>query len=176
MRQIGRRGLAAGGFGALAIGALIATGFGSTRAQEEDLPSGAAAGLPTGEIVAGTCDALGEPLYQVDGSAGGDDGVGERVGPGGATAMLYSISELDARFDDLLAAPHALVVPPSAVGAPVACGDIGGFVDDDGLAIGLGQPEGSGLSGVAMLWDDDDRVEVELYLAEGVAAGDPGDG
>lgn len=176
MHTFGPRALATGGVGALVVGTLLVGGLGATRAQDPPAATGAPLGLPTGEIVSGTCDALGEVVYQVDGAAGGDDGAGERVGLPEATAMLFSITELDAAFEDLVAAPHALVVPSGANGAPTACGEIGGFVDDDGLAIGLGQTGGTGLAGVAMLWDDDDYVEVELYLAEGVGAGDPGDG
>jgi hypothetical protein len=125
-----------------------------------------------GAINAGTCDALGERVHDLEPVAVGDAMVGERVGSELALAMAYSITDLDAALDDFLAAPHAVVVPaaPDDPASVVACGEIGGYVDDDGLVVGLRPPGGTGLAGMAFLWNDDDAVEVELYLPQDLGA------
>lgn len=126
-----------------------------------------------GAINAGTCDALGERVHELQPVDVGDAVVGERVGSELALAMTYSITDLDVALDDLLAAPHAVVVPanPDDPASFVACGEIGGYVDDDGLIVGLQGPDGTGLAGMAFLWNDDDAVEVELYLPQDIGRG-----
>jgi hypothetical protein len=79
------------------------------------------------------------------------------------------MSQVPVRLDDLVAAPHAVVLSqPGGADDWAACGEIGGFVDDDGLVVGLRPARGNGLAGIAIFWDDGDAVEVELYLAEDV--------
>lgn len=144
--------------GALAMLGVVTTGSAAAIAQVESPVVGA--------INAGTCDALGERVHELAPVDVGDAVVGERVGSELALAMSYSITDLDAAFDDLVAAPHAIVVP--ADGDPLACGEIGGYGDDDGLIVGLRGLDGTGLAGMAFLWDDDDAVEVELYLPQDI--------
>jgi hypothetical protein len=157
--------------GTAALGAVSLLGFDRMAAAAQDGETGGAA-LPTGEIVAGTCDALGESLFVLDGAGGGEDGSGERVGADAAAPLLVSVTTVDVGFEELIGSPHAVVVPTGGAeaGDAAACGEIGGYVDGDGLAIGLKEPGGEGLAGMAMLWDDRRTVEVELYVPEG--AGD----
>jgi plastocyanin len=46
----------------------------------------------------------------------------------------------------------------------IACGDVGGAIGDDGLALGLGARNGSGYSGLALLRPTGDATEVTIYL------------
>lgn len=153
--------------GVLALLAVFARGFLPTTAQDNgatDDPAPRVAMLGTG-----TCDALDASEYEIDDQGGMIDG--ERAGAAEAAVVTYSLLEIPASLDDLIAAPHAVAVTSGSEDLTdwVACGEIGGFVDVDGVAVGLRPPDGAGLAGIAILWDDGDSVEVELYLAEDVA-------
>ncbi|MBA3414037.1 MAG: hypothetical protein H0U10_02285 [Chloroflexia bacterium] len=122
--------------------------------------------VPLASLIAGTCEAPGTVVHELDGAIGVTGG--ELVGSAAAAPLTYSLTEISANLDDLIADPHAVVVPvdPADPTDWIACGEIGGYVDDDGLPIGLRAPNGAGLAGVAILWDDDDSIEVEIYLEE----------
>ena len=81
--------------------------------------------------------------------------------------VLTSESEVGVRLSNLLSSPHAIVIGDLA--APLACGDIGGFVrgigDNDEIEIGLSSIADSGVFGVARLEADDDEMEIDLYVA-----------
>ena len=168
---------------ALACAALLATGAAPAVAQD-DSNEVVVAGLSAG-IATGTCDdPAAQPLYELFPFEAGfledDDSSSERVGGESAAAMLTSSTELEVTIDDLYAEPHAIVVADDA-GQPIACGEIGGYLADDALLVGVRPLEGAGLAGFATLWDDRDAVEVELHLAEEVVAqaapaGEEGDG
>jgi plastocyanin len=83
-----------------------------------------------------------------------------------------SSTTIDAKLDDLLAQPHALNVHESAqnINNYIACGDLGGFVIDDTLVIGLLPQNNSGFSGVAILKKDGDKTQVDVYLVQGTTA------
>ena len=77
---------------------------------------------------------------------------GEAQGPDGATPVAQSATEVPLLVADLLGAPHAVMVHASAeqVGTPLACGEIGGVVGEDGsLTIGLQAMNGGKVSGTA---------------------------
>lgn len=104
----------------------------------------------------------------------------EPVPPRGSAAALPVLTlsaELDdTDFEDLLdGGTYALVVLGEA-GAAVACGELGGVVYGDELAIGLAPVADSGYAGVALLdvdeetFDDDD-VEVTVYIVQTAAGG-----
>jgi hypothetical protein len=148
----------------LAIAIFSGQGMRPSTAQDVGVPREAAPSFAY--VGAGTCQALEGERFVLDGRSGMSRG--DRVGSAGASAITYSMSQVSARLDDLVATPHAIVVLPQAGGAEewVACGEVGGFIDDDGLAVGLRTPRGAGLAGIAILWDDGDSSEVELYLAD----------
>ena len=88
-------------------------------------------------------------------------------------------------MSDLLTPSHAVVVhaSPEQIGTPIACGEIGGPLGDDGtLAVGLQAMNGAKMGGVASFAPTraDDSTLVTLHLvdersgrerAEDVAAG-----
>ena len=150
--------------GVLALVAVLARGFLSTTAQDGGVTTGPA---PHAAFLGtGTCDALETTSgYELEGRSGTSGG--ERVGSADAAVITYSLSKVPVRLDVLISAPYAIAVLPDS-GSPtewVACGDVGGFVDEEGMSVGLRAPNGSGLAGVAILWDAGNAVEVELYLA-----------
>ncbi len=150
----------------LALVAVFARELLPTTAQDNGAPNSPVP--PIAFLSTGTCGALDESRYELTGQSGTSGG--GRVGSTAAAVVTYSLTQISARLDDFVAAPHAIVVPADP-GNPTewtACGEIGGFVDDDGLPVGLRATNGSGLAGIAILWDDGDAVEVELYLADGL--------
>lgn len=87
-----------------------------------------------------------------------------------APRVLYAQSEeVELSWDDMLATSHAINVHMSDedIETYIACGDIGGVVVDDTLVISLSPQNDSGYHGIAILTkDEDDNVDVEVYLAE----------
>lgn len=166
--------------GALAIGALGAALLAPVAAQDDDASEASASAVISG----GTCDALtAEPRYPLTPLAPGffedETGTAERVGAEAAAAIVSSGTEVQVALDDLLAEPHAIVVPANA-DQPAACGEIGGYLAEGVIIVGLKTLEGADLAGVAFLWDDRQETSVELHLGEtllGRAAQpvDPGD-
>jgi hypothetical protein len=94
----------------------------------------------------------------------------EQAGALTASPVFYADSEdVELAWDDMLAESHAINVHLSEqeIDQYIACGDIGGTVVDDGnkLVIALHPQNDSGYSGIAILEkDDDDNVDVEVYL------------
>jgi hypothetical protein len=97
--------------------------------------------------------------------------VPQAVGALTASPILYAASEeVELTWDDMLAESHALNVHLSdeEIQTYIACGDIGGTPTDDDsrLVIALHPQNDSGYTGIAILQkDDDDNVDVEVYLA-----------
>ena len=168
------RNLAAG---AMLAGTLALGGAGQSLAQEttttvESHPS---------HIHAGTCAELDpnpaaplDNLYQIgidpDDIEGSMEDL-ESVGVLTVSQIFYADSEeVDLSWDDMLAESHAINVHKSdqEIDQYIACGDIGGTLVDDGekLVIALHPQNDSGYTGVAILEkDDDDNVDVEVFLA-----------
>ncbi len=120
-------------------------------------------------IHTGTCDTLGDvvvPLTNLEPMAG------EAVGPDSAHSVDVSRTMVDLPLDDIIAGGHAINVHLSdeEIGTYIACGDIGGVLEDEGgrthLIIGLGELNDSGHTGVAWLGADGDQTEVVIQLIE----------
>jgi hypothetical protein len=79
---------------------------------------------------------------------------GELQGQAGATPVHQSVTEVPLLLEDIVAASSSIVVhtSPELVGTPIACGEIGGAIAEDGsLSVGLQAMNGAKLSGVAAL-------------------------
>lgn len=107
---------------------------------------------------------IGTDAYQTSGG-------GQFAGADDASVVEGSEdSAVGTGLDVLLAEPHVIAVFESdGTSTIIACGAIGGFVsaDDDDLAVGLREQNGSGYAGVALLDDDDDddELDVDVYIA-----------
>ena len=128
----------------------------------------AATAQDSGEVSAavhgGTCDDLGSEVASLDAPR---PDRGDWVGVENLGVVLESETDDVAPGEDLLSSPHSVVV--FSEGNPVACGEIGGYVDDDDLRIGLQPVDDSGYFGIASIDDiddddDDDEVEIDLSV------------
>ncbi len=152
----------------LQIGAMVALGamaiaLPATAAQD------ASAAHPA-HIHSGTCAALGDvvaPLTDVA-AIGASSGA---VGPASALPVEMSTTRVDIPMQTIIDGGHAVNIHQSAaeINAYIACGDIGGVVSDNTLVIGLGELNGSGYSGVAVLKSDGNATDVTVYLTQGAA-------
>jgi hypothetical protein len=88
----------------------------------------------------------------------------------------YSFSSVPLPLDAILAADHAINVHDSAgnIGDYIACGDLGGTVDDSGsLVVGLRELNDSGYTGIAVLTsnaDDPATTDVSVFIAPDLSA------
>lgn len=145
---------------AVAASAVVPAASGS-RAQEAPVQRPA-------EIRTGTCASLGQvvaPLSPLIVPGG------EAQGQTDATPVAQSVTDVPILLADLLATGHIVVVQesPEASGTPVACGEIGGALADDGtLAAGVNPIEGSKLSGIAYFAPTrkEDGTTVTLLLVD----------
>lgn len=85
-----------------------------------------------------------------------------------AATVLYSETEVELSIDDMLASSHAINIHESQENAQnyISCGDIGGIVIADQLAVGLREQNDSGYDGVAVLESSDDMTTVRIYLVQ----------
>jgi hypothetical protein len=167
------------GAGLLVVALLVALAAGvggrGAVAQEATPEAGAAEAGRPGNVHAGTCvGSVGDVVAPLnDAVAAG----GERVGSAAAIVAATSVTTVPLALTDLLAEDHALVFVGSVGESAIACGEIGGSLDEAGdLAIGLKEVGGSGTVGVAFLSPDDadpGATEVSVFLVEGVAGGGP---
>ena len=156
--------------GALTLGA-VANGAFAQDGTTANAPQSAG-------IFAGTCDAPGASAFALnDVALTDDDGrqpSGDPVGAAGAAEVLISDTQLNGtNIDALIGQPHVLVVN-GADGTAVACGEIGGYLyENEDLYIGLRAQNGSAVAGVALIEgdDDDDEIDVTVYLVAEAAAG-----
>ena len=128
-------------------------------------------------IYEGLCDQLGpDPVFQlIEAGAGGAATTpeGEPAPPGQPSAIPVraSSSVVDTTVNELLASPYAVDVRlnPTDPASSIACGDIGGLLDEQlgtpQLAIGLGPRNGSGFAGIAAFRDEGERVLVSVFIA-----------
>ena len=145
---------------------------GAARAQ----PSEATDTIQPASIHTGTCDSPGDLVFELRDVVVAPDSRGqlEYVGAGEASLTEGSdSSDLPTTLADLTSAPHLIAVFESeGSGTLIACGEIGGFTvpNDDDLDIGLRAQGDSGFAGVALIDgdDDDNEVEIDLYLARNV--------
>lgn len=131
-------------------------------------------------IHSGTCGAgLGDVVYplsnvSVTALVNGTPMAGATGGATDAIPVAISGTTVPTTLADLLASPYAINVHESAenIGNYIACGNIGGtMIGTSDLAIGLGELNESGYSGVATLHDNGDgTTAVSVYLTEAYSA------
>jgi plastocyanin len=133
-------------------------------------------------IHSGDCVNLGDvvfPLSDVSLAAlvEGASVAGAVAGAADAIPVEISGTTVAASLADILAAPHAINIHESAenIGNYIACGTIGGtMIGTSDVAIGLGELNDSGYTGVATLHDNGDgTTAVSVYLIN-AAGGDTG--
>jgi plastocyanin len=157
---------------------VLASGFimgqrGALAQDEESHPA---------HIHSGTCgDGLGDvvfPLSNVSESVlvNGTPIAGATGGATDAIPVAVSGTTVPSSLADLLASPYAINIHESAenIGNYIACGNIGGtMIGASDLAIGLGELNESGYTGVATLHDNGDgTTAVSVYLTEEYSAAD----
>jgi hypothetical protein len=123
----------------------------------------------------GSCDALGEPVLNLREAT---YPIGEFVGQPSAVVAETTFTRVPILMGDLLAQPYAINVAQSfdAPDVSIACGDIGGIVDEiGGYVIALSQRNGSGFLGVAYLAGEDDqgRTNISVFLVPAPTAAPP---
>jgi hypothetical protein len=90
---------------------------------------------------------------------------GPRSGPTAALDTATSFTTISASIPSLLAADHSIVVDDGD-GKPIACGEVGGVVADDGsLVVGLRDVKDSGVTGIAYLAPSGNGSGVSLFVA-----------
>lgn len=146
------------------LAATLAVGgtFASVRAQAD------AAAHPA-HIHVGTCDNLGDvavPLSEVTLP------VTAPTGPTTAIPVEISDTFVPMAVEDILAGGYAINVHASAdnIEEYIACGDIGGALENGRLIIGLDELNASGHSGVAALIAVQGGTDVSIFLTEDEAA------
>jgi plastocyanin len=127
-------------------------------------------------IHSGTCAALGDvvvPLNDVGGEMMGADGspvAMESMGASSAIPVDVSVTTVEMALADIVGGEFAINAHESTenIQNHIACGDLGGMVmGGTDLAIGLGQLNDSGYSGVAWLHDNGDgTTAVSVFLTE----------
>lgn len=140
-------------------------------------------------IHAGACPTPGDVLFPLN-NVGGETAMngspmsGEMMGAASAIPVDFSETSVQSPLADLLGGEHAIVVHESAdnIGNYILCGDLGGMVmGGTDLAVGLGELNDSGYSGIAWLHDNGDgTTSVKLFTTESGGMGDqdmgtPGD-
>jgi plastocyanin len=153
------------------LSGFVMTQRGALAQEEESHPA---------HIHSGTCgDGLGDvvyPLSNVSEAAlvNGTPIAGAAGGATDAIPVAISGTTVPSTLADLLASPYAINVHESAenIGNYIACGNIGGtMIGTSDLAIGLGELNGSGYTGVATLHDNGDgTTAVSVYLTEEYSA------
>src|SRR5215212_1568145 len=101
------------------------------------------------DIRVGDCISLGEAVAPLAPLVVPD---GDPQGQAGATPVQQSVTEVPLLLEDILRANYSVAVhdSPEQVGTPIACGEIGGTLAEDGsLSVGLQAMNGAKLSGVA---------------------------
>jgi plastocyanin len=149
------------------LSGFVMTQRGALAQDEESHPA---------HIHSGTCgDGLGDvvyPLSNVSEAAlvNGTPVAGATGGATDAIPVAISGTTVPSTLADLLASPYAINIHESAenIGNYIACGNIGGtMIGTSDLAIGLGELNESGYSGVATLHDNGDgTTAVSVYLTE----------
>lgn len=157
--------------------ALMAMGGAGVLAQDASPTAGGTAERPA-HIHAGSCPEVGDvvaPLESLTSPGGGSmDGMAGMAMTRGLPAE-YSYSTVPLALDDILAGEHAINIheSPENIGNYIACGDLAGTVDANGsLVVGLGEVNGSGFSGIAVLTtsaDDPATTNVSVFIAEGLS-------
>ena len=156
-------------FGALA--AMTALGVATPLTLAQTPMADMASAAHPAHIHTGTCEELGEVAIPLDELTMPADG--ETMGAESALPIVMSRTVVDVPFEEIVSGGHAINVHESAdaIDVYVACGDIGGMVQEDengeaGLVIGLRELNESGYSGVAWLGAIEDSTEVVVTLIQ----------
>lgn len=119
----------------------------------------------------GDCGDLGEVLGELDGLAPPS---GEEVGDGDGLGVATVAGTLAVAFDEIAGGGAVVVSAGDADAPPLACGPIAGaLTEEGGLVVGLRDPDGDGVAGVALLAPgaaDPATTDVAVYLVEGEGA------
>jgi hypothetical protein len=180
MRRFGLRSIAAVLSVVLVFGLAIA-GFSVVSAQDDDVTVDGPGTPRPGHIHAGSCENLGDVVFALNNATidnldadytAGDDDV-EFAGSENANPVYVSETTIsDVTLDDILAADHAINFHLSGdeIETYITCGDIGGFVRDGELYVGLVPVPGSTgpqFAGSAVLSNNDDGgVDVEVQFVQ----------
>jgi hypothetical protein len=169
----------------LAAALLIASGLlaGTRGTIAQDMASPMAGGVDhPAHIHEGTCAALGGVIYPLNNLLPPDDlgtpeadmsGMDMAASPMADVAMdltgaeSWSVTEVEASLDDILAAEHAINVHESTdnIQNYISCGDLTGTPVDGKLEITLTALNDSGLDGGAVLEDNGDgTTTVTVWL------------
>jgi hypothetical protein len=123
----------------------------------------------------GSCSALGETVQVMTDAT---YPIGDFTGQSSAVVSETSFTRVPLLLEQLLAEPYAINVAQSyeAPGVSIACGDIGGILDElGGFVIALSERNGSGYNGVSYISPEDElgRTNVSVFIVPapgGVAA------
>ncbi|MDQ2655095.1 MAG: hypothetical protein M3Z20_18850 [Chloroflexota bacterium] len=124
----------------------------------------------------GTCESLQGVAYRLNGVGGSVDTEGAPVAtptainPKTAYQVMTSDTVIDGSIDDLLAGDHAIMIYESdeAMEA-IACGNIGGAMDDEQLIVGLGEARIPGHLGFALFTPEGDQTDVTVIIGHAMA-------
>lgn len=153
-----------------AAGLCVAGAFGA--AAQEATPATAAIAHPV-HIHLGSCDNLDpNPTYVLTDITAPAGAAAESSGPA-ATPVEESVTTVDATLADLRTGGYAINAHESVenIGTYIACGNLTSAATGDTLAVGLGELNDSGYTGIAVLTANGDQTDVHLYLAQGLAGG-----
>ncbi|MEA2528302.1 MAG: hypothetical protein QOF73_5529 [Thermomicrobiales bacterium] len=127
-------------------------------------------------IHSGTCATLGDVVYPLSNvgtpttDASGTPIATMSMGAATGIPVDVSITVVPADLNTIVSGEHTINIHESAenIGNYIACGDIGGEMLGSDLAIGLGELNDSGYSGVAWLHDNGDgSTTVSVFLTAG---------
>lgn len=161
---------------AAALGASSLAGGAAIAQEEESTPE-----MMNGEhpvaIHAGTCEEPeAEPAFELDSAMerGSEEEEPEQIGMSTGAPVLETSSNVTANLGDVAEEGHVIGVhaSPEEFGTLVACGEIAGVLIDGELVIAINEVDGSGVTGVAMLTEDesgvlglgDDEIAATVYL------------
>jgi hypothetical protein len=118
-------------------------------------------------IVGGTCDNIDKTISYNLIDAGAEEAGDPAKGPKTAIGVARSLTSIRVKLDDLLAEPYAVAVHAGGSNDDlIACGDIGGVLTNNSVALGLQERNGSGYSGVARLAANDSQTAIDVFVAQ----------
>jgi copper chaperone CopZ len=161
--------------GVLALMGLVA-GQPQSLAQDADPAPDATNSPHPAHIHAGSCGGLDSDarfaLSDVTMAAAATD----PTESASAVPVAISVTTINATLTDTLAGEYAIDVHESVQQSDrsIACGEIGGPLVGNELAIGLKEQDGSGQVGIAWLRAEGDETVVTVFLAQGLASATSG--
>lgn len=150
------------------IGAALFAAGGLGGAAQSATPAATGHDHPV-HIHLGSCDNLDpNPTFMLTDITA--PAAAESSGPA-AIPVEESVTTVDATLDDLRTGGYAINAHESAenIGTYIACGNLTSAATGDTLAVGLGELNDSGHSGIAVLTANGDQTDVHIYLAEGLS-------